>query len=201
MTGPKGPGQLTTAKCYRLLKAICATAARDELITANPCTIRGAGQEPETKRAMISVELVEKVANEVDGRWRLMVLLAAWCALRFGEMAALRRNCVNLDQGTLEVSEAASRLAKGVLYVWPPKSSAGRRTVTIPLHIIDDLRYHLEHYAEPSPDGLVFVGPKGAPLRNSHSAGPSGDQQDKRRACPRVSIYMTSEASVLPGRP
>ena len=167
MTGPNGPGQLTAAKCYRLLKAICATAVHDELITSNPCTIRGAGQEPETQRAMISVELVDKVANEVDRRWRALVLVAAWCALRFGEMAALRRSQVNLDGGTLEVSEAATRLAKGVLHIGPPKSSAGRRTVAIPPHIIDDLRYHLDYYAEPGPDGLVFVGPKGAPLRNS----------------------------------
>jgi hypothetical protein len=30
-----------------------------------------------------------------------------------------------------------------------------------------ELRWHLESYAEPGPDGLIFVGEKGAPFRRS----------------------------------
>jgi hypothetical protein len=30
-----------------------------------------------------------------------------------------------------------------------------------------DLRWHLESYAEPGPDGLLFVGEEGAPFRRS----------------------------------
>ena len=32
------------AHAYMLLKTICATAVADELLPANPCRIRGAGQ-------------------------------------------------------------------------------------------------------------------------------------------------------------
>lgn len=49
----------------------------------------------------------------------------------------------------------------------PPKSAAGRRTVAIPPHIIDDLAHHLETYAEPA-KGLVFSGPKGGPIRRNN---------------------------------
>ena len=45
LSGPAGPGQVTAAKCYRLLRAICGTAVEDGLILKNPCAIRGAGQE------------------------------------------------------------------------------------------------------------------------------------------------------------
>lgn len=40
-----GPGAITAAKCYRLLRAILNTAVEDGLIAVNPCTIRGAGAE------------------------------------------------------------------------------------------------------------------------------------------------------------
>jgi integrase len=39
--------------------------------------------------------------------------------------------------------------------------------VAIPAEIIPDLRVHLDEYAEPGSDGLVFVGPKGGRLRRS----------------------------------
>lgn len=38
----------------------------------------------------------------------------------------------------------------------------------IPPHLIDVLKDHLARYAEPGPDGLVFVGPKGAPVNASN---------------------------------
>jgi hypothetical protein len=52
----------------------------------------------------------------------------------------------------------------------PPKSAAGRRAVAIPPHIIGDLEHHLAMYAQPGPQGLVFVGPKGGPIRRNNYA-------------------------------
>jgi len=66
------------------------------------------------------------------------------------------------------ISEAASDMPQGVRHIGPPKSEAGRRSVAIPPHVIDAIRHHLDSYAEAGPDGLVFVGPKGGPLRNAN---------------------------------
>lgn len=162
----EAPGQITAAKCYRLLRAICTTAVNDELIPTNPCTIRGGGQEPVEDREMITLDQLDKVLAAVEDRWRAMILLAAWCGLRFGELAALRRDNLDLDAGLVTVMEAAAHLAGGGRHVGPPKSQAGKRTVAIPPHIIDAVRHHVEAYAS-DPHGLVFTGPKGAPLRNS----------------------------------
>ncbi|MEV5828616.1 tyrosine-type recombinase/integrase [Spirillospora sp. NPDC052242] len=49
-----------------------------------------------------------------------------------------------------------------------PKSEAGRRTVAIPDLIIPDVRKHLDEYAQPGPDGFVFVGVRGNQLRRSN---------------------------------
>jgi integrase len=40
--------------------------------------------------------------------------------------------------------------------------------VTLPEVIIGDLAWHLQRFSEPAPDGLVFVGEKGAQLRRSN---------------------------------
>jgi integrase len=49
----------------------------------------------------------------------------------------------------------------------PPKSAAGRRTVQIPQLVIPILRQHLDQYAHPGDDSLVFTGPGGGLLRRS----------------------------------
>lgn len=49
-----------------------------------------------------------------------------------------------------------------------PKSNAGRRTVSFPAELLPELRWHLERFAAAGERGLVFVGPKGGPLRRSN---------------------------------
>ena len=78
-----------------------------------------------------------------------------------------RRN-LDLDKATVAVVASASELANGTRILGDPKSYAGRRTVSIPGAIIPALADHLEQFAEPGPDGVVFVGPKGGPLRRGN---------------------------------
>jgi integrase len=117
---------------------------------------------------MLSVAQVDALADTVDRRWRALILLAAWCGLRFGELAALTRRDLDLDGYVVNVRAAASTLTTGQRYIGPPKSQAGIRSVAIPPHIVVDLREHLASFAEPERTGLVFVGPQGATLNNSN---------------------------------
>ncbi len=164
LTSSDGPGASTAAKCYRLLRAICASAVADEQIARNPCSIAGAGQETAAERPAVSVAEVYALAEQVGPEWRTLILLAAFAGLRFGELAALRRERLDPVSGTVTVAEAVSDLAGGVRHIGPPKSHAGRRTVAIPPHMLGELQTHLNRYSEPKPTGLVFVGAKGAPL-------------------------------------
>lgn len=162
-----GPGASTVAKCYRLLRAILQTAVEDGLIVRNPCSIRGAGQSAQQERPLISAEQLDQLVRAVPARWQALFLLAAWCGLRFGEIAALRKHRLDLDAGTVMVAEAASNLQSGRRHTGPPKTEAGRRTVAIPPHVIPALRHHVEHFSADGPTGLVFVGSKGAPINSS----------------------------------
>ncbi len=96
------------------------------------------------------------------------MLFATFTSLRFGELAALTRRRIDLDAGTVAVVDAQTELRDGSRIIGVPKTAAGRRVVSIPFALIDDLRQHLDRYAEPGPDGLVFVGPKGGPLRRAN---------------------------------
>lgn len=153
----EGPGPSTTAKCYRLLRAICQTAVAHELIPRNPVSIRGAGQEPSSHRPMFTVAQVSALADAVDERWKALIMTAAWVGLRISELSALRREDVDLDAGIIEVTGAV-------------KSEASERIVAIPPHIIPVLQVHLDEYAESGLTGLVFVGPKGGRLRRNNFA-------------------------------
>lgn len=76
------------------------------------------------------------------------------------------RKNLDLDAGTVRVEETVYEL--GTLVKGKPKSEAGRRTVVLPDLIIPDLRKHLDEYAQPGPNGFVFVGVRGGRLRRSN---------------------------------
>jgi integrase len=44
----------------------------------------------------------------------------------------------------------------------------GGKTVAFPREIVGELRWHLECFAEPGHEGLLFVGPQGGRLRRSN---------------------------------
>jgi len=50
-----GVSAVTTAKAYRLLKAVLNTALDDGVIRRNPCRIKGAGQEDSPERPTLSI--------------------------------------------------------------------------------------------------------------------------------------------------
>jgi SAM-dependent methyltransferase len=71
------------------------------------------------------------------------VLVAAFCSLRWGELAALRRADVDLAARTVKIERTLHHPADGGHSFGPPKSAAGHRTVIIPDLILDELASHL----------------------------------------------------------
>ena len=59
-------------------------------------------------------------------------------------------------------------MSTGRLIFGPPKSDAGRRTVTVPTAIRSDLRAHLRGFVADDPDSLIFTGAKGGVLRRAN---------------------------------
>jgi integrase len=104
----------------------------------------------------------------MPGRFRVLVLAAAFTGLRWGELIALRRCDVDLTGAVLHVRRRLAQPRRGGLQEGPPKSQAGVRSLALPAILADELGQHIDQYAEPGPEGLVFRGPKGAALWRSN---------------------------------
>lgn len=165
LRGPHGPGATTAAKAYRLLRAMMRTAVADEVIVRNPCQVERAGVERAPERPVATVAEVSALATAITPRFRLLVLLGAWCGLRRGELMGLQRADFNLLHGTVRVERSMQQLSNGTLLLGPPKTEAGRRQVAIPPHLLPEVENHLERFVGARSDALVFTGAKGGPLR------------------------------------
>jgi integrase len=107
------------------------------------------------------------LADAIGPRYRALVLVAAYGGLRWGELVGLRIKRVDLLHGRVTVAEQVAEV-NGRLLPGPPKTEAGRRTVTLPALAAVALAEHLAQFAEPGPDGLVFPAPEGGYLGRSN---------------------------------
>jgi len=154
-------GRSTVAKTYRILHAILATAVDDDLIRRNPCRIKGAGQDKTEERPTVTLDQVFAIARAIQPRYRLLVFLATFAQLRFGELVALRRRSINLDTMELRVRKATAEMEDGTQVDDDPKSEAGKRPISLPTALRADIEVHLAKYAEPGHSGRLFIGPHG----------------------------------------
>jgi integrase len=156
-----GPTQ--RARAYSLLRTILNTAVLDDVIPVNPCRVRGAGVA-KTAREIRPASLgeLEAFAAAMPPRLRLMVLLAAWCALRFGELAELRRADIDIQGAIVQVRRGVVRTDAG-LVVKGPKSEAGKRDVNIPPHLMPAVADHLARMPARQ-DALLFPAAHGGHL-------------------------------------
>lgn len=172
------------AHAYSLLRTILETArARDRIIDTNPCLIRGAGTAArKIKPKPATLDQLDTLTAEMPERYRPMVPLAAWCALRFGELVELRRKDIEITKRTerdkggndVEIVEGIVKIRRGAVrtgdgwVVGDPKSDAGARDVAIPPHIVPAVKAHLaSKFVGGKPDSLLFAAQSGEHLQPS----------------------------------
>jgi integrase len=152
---------------YSLLRTIFASAVNDELIDANPARIVGAGRSKRVHKIRpASVAELGVLTEAMPERLRLMVTLASWCALRFGEAVELRRGDIDLSDEVIRIRRAAVR-TKGAYSTTSPKSDAGLRDVHVPPHVIPLIETHLAKFVDSKRDSLIFPADHGGHLQPS----------------------------------
>jgi integrase len=161
----QGANQPTArAHAYALLRTILGSAVIDGMLPTNPCHLRGASQRTRQHRIEpATLPQLELIICNMPKQYRLMILLASWCALRFGELTELRRR-------DLDLSHARVRVTRGVTWIdgkptiGVPKSAAGIRDVAIPPHLMPAVRQHLQDHVGWGTDALLFSTGKGEQL-------------------------------------
>uniref|UniRef100_A0A5Q5CFF2 Phage integrase family protein n=1 Tax=Mycobacterium sp. (strain JLS) TaxID=164757 RepID=A0A5Q5CFF2_MYCSJ len=164
---------------YGLLNAIMNTAVADGKAALSPCVIRGAGTSRRVKKIRpATLAELEALTNAMPAPYQAMILLASWCALRFGELTELRRKDVELStsverddqgqevtvhEGLIHVERAVVRAGDGY-EVTTPKSDAGTRDVAIPPHLVPVIEAHLADHVGIWGDALLFPAKHGGHL-------------------------------------
>ncbi|HEY1818926.1 MAG TPA: site-specific integrase [Trebonia sp.] len=156
-------GGTSIQQSYRFLHAVLSTAVRDGAIPVNPANIPGAGTDRAKERPVASVAQVVALIEAITPRYRAAVLLGAWCGLRRGEILALKPEDIDLAAGTVTVRHNRVELLETHReFDAPPKTDAGKRTVSVPPHVIPILALHLAEWSGPD---RVFIGRDGKPMR------------------------------------
>jgi integrase len=189
------PGSTQPRKAYALARTILNTAVADGVLRANPCQVKGAARDTARERPVASPEQITAIAAHIDEQYRPMVYLAAYCSLRFGELAGQRRRRVNLLHRTITVEEQAVELGRGQVVFGLPKTDAGRRTVAVPRELIPYSR------TTSPPTSTHIQTPWCSRARAaSRYGGPSSGTDGRRRAAQRGCRTCTSTTCAAAAR-
>ena len=148
-------------------------------LAANPCQRISMPRELKRDIKPLTVEQVRALACEIENppvklagngaapaghhhfpEYGLLVRLAAFSGLRAAEIAGLKVNAVDLDNGVLRVTETLSEV-EGKLHTVPPKTYQAR-AVPLPNFLIEELRAHITQLG--ASKEYVFHSSSGVPL-------------------------------------
>jgi integrase len=123
---------------------------------------------PEDERGdVVSSEEVRALAEAMPSHLQIAVPLAAWCALRIGELLGLqRRDLEELDDPRRAVLHVRRQWNVKANALTPPKADS-RRSIAVPHALLPALRHHLETYTGVEPTAPVLSGARGSRVSQS----------------------------------
>lgn len=171
----RGVGPSTVQRAVHLLSASLSAAMDAEIIEANPAARLKLPQGGQAQERYLTREEYDALVDELPTvRDQLVVHVLAFTGLRWGEMAGLHRNRLDLDRGRLRVVETFDE-KDGSIKAYP--KSRRVRSVPVPdwlcglLGELPKLRgCGLEHTAGRCRSGLVLTTYREHVLRGSNWA-------------------------------
>ena len=155
-------GPTTAGAEARVLRAIMNTAVEDGIIEVNPVPSKLTKSKTGKTFRPPTLEELAILHDQMDDRYKLAVLIAAYGGLRLSEWRALRRRDLALINGryVIDVHRQAQYVTGQGWIVGAPKSDRGIRMVTLPTWMTEPVTEHLSHRVGGFPDSLVFA-PRG----------------------------------------
>lgn len=170
--GVSDKNQLLT---YILLRKYLGQASDHGLIRDNPVkrSMRPAYKpEPATPWSPDEARrFVSWVREHAEYPWRAMLLTLSLSGIRFGELAGLTWEALNLDEREAHVRQTLVKAGKDARF-GEPKSARGNRFLALHGELVRELKRHRSLQVDAGlpvtgPEGLVFRGPRGRALQNS----------------------------------
>ncbi|MCA1833220.1 MAG: tyrosine-type recombinase/integrase [Actinomycetota bacterium] len=135
----KGSRPGTIRNAYKVVKQVLDYAVKDGRLRSNPCAGVTLPKAANVEMLFLSAEQVATLAAEVPVRYQTLVRFAAYTGLRAGEITALRMKDVDWKTGDVRVTKTLTHFG-GTFAETEPKTKAGRRTVTMPRFVFEELK-------------------------------------------------------------
>jgi integrase len=149
----------TIRQTHRVLSLIFGLAVKDCRLARNPATGVPLPRAARADQVFLSHRDVDALATAA-GEYRLVVLFLAYTGVRFGEMAALRVQHLDLLRRRAAIVEAVAEVHGKAVFSTPKSHQS--RPVPIPRFLVDDLATWI---AGKGPADFVFSAPQGGVLR------------------------------------
>jgi integrase len=149
---------------YRTLRRMLAVAVEKQKILHNACDRVDPPRVAKREMMFLDWDQAIRLADAHSDRFRALIYLAVDSGMRWSELVGLRRARVDIRRMKVRVTEQLVQLRSREFVRREPKTAAGVRSITIAPFTAQVLNEHLERFANPGPDSLVFPNSAGNPL-------------------------------------
>lgn len=153
----------TVSKDVRLIRMVLLKAVAHGRLRTSPARELLAPVPKKRPMRILTRQEVADIAAALPKRYRSWPIVAAYTGLRFGELAGLHTDQVDMLRRRLAVTRALHEPSGRQPYLGPPKSEASARTITLSSSVVEVLAGHLEEF--PPIDGVVWRTAKGNYMR------------------------------------
>ena len=146
---PRGLSPTTVRYLHRILTHAFEDAVRWGLLLRNPVRQVDPPRKADVEIATWSAAEVRSFLESVSSdRLAAMWVLLCTTGMRRGEVLGLRWDDIDLDNGRIAVRRALVEIAGSEVHLSEPKTSRGRRSVSLDTRTIDALAQHRRRHAE-----------------------------------------------------
>lgn len=156
----KGLSFTVVDHCRTMLKAVLEEALDADLIGKNPARKLVNPDTKEPEKHVLPKMQARVLLDSLPFRDRLMAMIAAFCAMRPGEIFGLCWSSWRGDHFHIE-----GTAWRGVLRPGKAKTKGSKAPVTIPDLLLPLLQMWREQNKNATPDALIFPSEKGTPMR------------------------------------
>jgi integrase len=157
---PRTVGMVHTALHRALGQAKAWGVTRD-----NPAEVAKPPKAPDRETPMLQPDQAAALLERLRGKpLYLLASLALGTGMRRNELLGLRWGDVDLDAGRLTVEQALEQTATHGIRTKGPKTKHGRRTISLPAHLVAELRQHWREQQEQRLAAGLGKAPDSAPV-------------------------------------
>lgn len=197
-----GSGATVVLRAYGVLSGILADAVKGKRLPANPAKgVENLPRKSGKRRVYLSADDVAVLADE-SGHHHVLVLVLAYCGLRWGEAIGLRVRDVEFLRRRISVHENAVHI--GVAHEVGPTKGREARSVPVPEFVLNELSVQCAGKASgelvfATPDGRYLPRPKSSNGWFTRAVRAAGVQtvtpHDLRHTC--ASLAVSAGVNVL----